>query len=132
MAVSSIAMGVSSQQGGCANAVSSGAHTHVAADIPDFTPEVNSLINAATHTSSDISNFDPAVDSRITVQKGQPNGIPTLGADSKIPSNQLPAFNIALVLVVVDIPARDLLTPAVGDTVIVTYTNQSFIWDNSS
>src|SRR5690606_38881304 len=37
---------------------------------------------------------DARADARITLQKGQPNGLATLDADSKLEANQLPALAI--------------------------------------
>ena len=42
-----------------------------------------------SHTSSDITDFNSSVDSRITLQKGNSNGIATLDSGGKIPASQL-------------------------------------------
>ena len=87
---------------------------------------------AHTHTSSEITDFGSSVDTLITAQKGTVNGIPTLDGNSKIPTSQLPAIAFTDVTVVVDIAARDLLTPNEGDVSKVTGTNTTYIYDGSA
>lgn len=76
-----------------------------------------------------------------TSEKGAANGVATLGADSKIPSAQIPAIALTEVYVVADITARDSLTVQEGDVAKVTdasadpsVTNgsASYIYDGSS
>ncbi|WP_415061166.1 hypothetical protein [Bdellovibrio sp.] len=43
--------------------------------------------------SADITDFNTSVDSRITIQKGQNNGLATLNASGKVPSTQLSLVN---------------------------------------
>ena len=83
------------------------------------------------HTVSNISDFNTASDARITLQKANPNGIATLGADSKIPSAQLPSIAITDVSVVADIPARDALTVQTGDVAKVVSNTTTYIYDGS-
>lgn len=89
-----------------------------------------------THTASDVTDFNAAADARITAQKAQANGLATLGADSKIPTGQLPALAITSVHVAADIAARDALTVQEGDVVKVLDSGagqpQTFIYDGSS
>ena len=66
-----------------------------------------------THVSGDITNFASAVDSRISLQKGQANGIATLDTTGKIPNAQIPnVFKEAAV--VNNITARDSLNAFSG------------------
>lgn len=68
-------------------------------------------------------------------QKGAANGVATLGADSKIPSSQLPAIAITDVHVVADIAARDALTVEEGDVAKVSNAGnglpKTYIYDGS-
>lgn len=66
-------------------------------------------------------------DARISAQKGQPNGVATLGSDSKIPTSQLPALAITETFVVnseVDMLALDAQP---GDVAVRTDENKSYI-----
>ncbi|WP_052812269.1 hypothetical protein [Xanthomonas campestris] len=67
------------------------------------------------------------VDARITLQKGQPNGLATLGADSKIPSAQLPAIAITETFVVASQSAQLALTAQEGDVAVRTDLSKSYI-----
>ncbi len=67
------------------------------------------------------------VDARITLQKGQPNGLATLGADSKIPSAQLPAIAITETFVVASQAAQLALTAQEGDVAVRTDLSKSYI-----
>ena len=57
---------------------------------------VSDLANKAslvhTHLNADITDFSTGVDARITLQKGAANGLATLDGSSKIPSSQLPSY----------------------------------------
>jgi hypothetical protein len=68
-------------------------------------------------------------------QKGAANGVATLGADSKIPSSQLPAIAITDVYVVANIASRDALTVEEGDVAKVTDSGnglpKTYIYDGS-
>jgi hypothetical protein len=84
--------------------------------------------HTGTQTSSTISDFTTATDARITAQKAQPNGLATLGADSKIPSSQLPALAITDTFVVASQTAMLALTTAeTGDIAVRTDLNKTFI-----
>ena len=89
-----------------------------------------------THVAANITDFDSAADARITAQRGQANGLATLGADSKIPSSQIPSIAITDVHVVADIAARDALSPQTGDVAKVIDNGsgsvQTYIYDGSS
>lgn len=90
---------------------------------------------------SDLSSFDTGdlaegsnlyytnarVDARITLQAGAANGLATLGADSKIPTSQLPALAITDTFVVASQAAMLALTAEVGDVAVRTDLNKSFI-----
>jgi len=66
-----------------------------------------------THVSADITDFSSSVDNRITLQKGQANGIATLDTAGKIPNAQIPnSFKEASV--VENITERDSLTAFAG------------------
>jgi len=45
-----------------------------------------------THVAADVTDFTTAADARITTQKGAANGLATLGSDSKLTSSQLPTL----------------------------------------
>lgn len=130
-------------------------HTHTASDITDFdsaaksatvqdsisdgivdvAPSQNAVFDALagksnvghTHVSSDITDFDSAADARISLQKGAANGIATLGADSKIPTAQLPALAITSVFVVADETEQLALVAEEGDVAVRSDENQSYV-----
>jgi len=60
-------------------------------------------------------------------QKGSANGVATLGADSKIPSAQLPAIAITDTFVVASEVAMLALTVETGDVAVRTDENKSYI-----
>ena len=69
--------------------------------------------------------------------KGQASGLAELDGSGLIPSAQIPAIAITQVDVVADIPARDALTPQVGDVAKVTDSDgsgnpQTYIWDGTT
>ncbi|MBB3802068.1 hypothetical protein FHR47_002316 [Xanthomonas arboricola] len=70
---------------------------------------------------------DARADGRIAAQKGQPSGLATLGADSKIPSAQLPAIAITEAFVVGSQAAQLALTAQEGDVAIRTDLSKSYI-----
>ena len=66
-----------------------------------------------THTASQTTDFSSAVDTRISLQKGQANGLATLDNSGKIPNAQIPnVFKEAAV--VNNITARDALNAFSG------------------
>ena len=66
-----------------------------------------------THPSSQVTDFASAVDNRISLQKGQVNGIATLDSSGRIPNAQIP--NVFKEAAVVDnITARDALNAFSG------------------
>lgn len=78
-------------------------------------------------TSSDITDFSNAADGRISAQKAQANGLASLGADSKIPTSQLPVLALTDVNVVASQAAQLLLTAEEGDVAVRTDQNKSYI-----
>ncbi len=89
------------------------------------------LLARANHTgvqaASTISDFSTAADARITAQKAQANGLATLGADSKIPSAQLPAIAVTDTFVVASQVAMLALTAEVGDVAVRTDESKTYI-----
>lgn len=68
-----------------------------ASSVPSVTVDAKGRITSASNTAinitaSQVSDFSTAVDSRITLQKGQNNGLATLDGTGKVPSAQLPSF----------------------------------------
>lgn len=70
---------------------------------------------------------DGRVDGRINLQKGQPNGLTPLGADSKIPSQYLPALAITSTFVVSSQAAQLALDAQEGDVAVRTDLSKNFI-----
>lgn len=69
----------------------------------------------------DIIGLDEALNSLIPLsQKGQANGVATLGSSGKIPENQLPALAITETHSVANLTERDALSVQEGDVAIVT------------
>ena len=69
--------------------------------------------NGHTHTSANVTDFASAVDNRITLKRGQSNGLASLDENGKIPSTLIPStFKEAEVCA--DIDERDTLTPFAG------------------
>lgn len=89
-----------------------------------------------THVAANVTDFSSAADARITAQKGNANGLATLDGTSKIPTSQLPALAITDVSVVADITERDALTPQEGDVAKVTDSGsgypQTYIYDGTT
>lgn len=98
------------------------------ADQVDLQNALNLKSNIGhTHLSTDITDFSTAADARITLQRGQANGLASLGSDSKIPSAQLPLLAITDVFVVASQVAQLALTAEEGDVAIRTDLNKSYI-----
>lgn len=89
------------------------------------------LLNRANHTgtqtASTISDFSTAADARITAQKAAANGLATLGADSKIPTSQLPALAITETFVVASQAAMLALSAQPGDIAVRTDQSKTYI-----
>jgi len=92
----------------------------------------NRANHTGTQTASTISDFNTAADARITAQKGQNGGLATLGADSKVPSSQLPAIALTDVAVVVSQAAQLALTAQEGDVAVRTDLNKSYVHNGGS
>lgn len=82
---------------------------------------------SAALAAADLSDFNTAADARITLQKGAANGLASLGADSKIPTSQLPALAITNTFVVASQVAMLALTAETGDVAVRSDLNKSFI-----
>lgn len=81
-------------------------------NVADSTVTDTELGYLSGTTSAVQTQLDAKVDDS---EKGSANGVATLDADGKIPSNQLPAIAITEVITVADIAARDALTIGSGD-----------------
>jgi len=82
-------------------------------------------------TESQISNLQAYLtaetDPVFLAQKGAANGVATLGADSKIPSAQLPLISISNTYVVASEAAMLALTTEIGDVAVRSDLSQSYI-----
>jgi hypothetical protein len=105
-----------------------------ASSVATFTVDAKGRLSAAASTAisitaTQVSDFSTAVDSRITLQKGQPNGLATLDATGKVPSAQLPSF----VDDVVEYPnlASFPVTGEAGVIYVALDTNKTYRWSGS-
>jgi hypothetical protein len=101
----------------------------------DFNTKVIGNISAggATGEAVEYDQMNTALGDYVpTSQKGAANGVATLGADSKIPSAQLPALVISSVSVVADETAQLALTAEEGDMAIRTDNSKSYIHNGGS
>jgi hypothetical protein len=88
-------------------------HGHVAADVSDF----NTVVSA-----------NPTVAGAIqSTEKGTANGVPTLGADLKIPSAQLPPLALTNVTTVASQAEQLALVAEEGDVAIRIDTGTTYI-----
>lgn len=90
------------------------------------------LLNRANHTGeqaiSTITNLQVTLDTKEDkAAKGAANGYASLGADGKIPGNQLPALAITDTFPVASQAAMLALTAQVGDIAIRSDLNKSFV-----
>lgn len=115
-------------------------HNHTESDITDLDKYTQAEVDASlggksdtghNHVVADITDFDSGADARITTQKGSANGLATLGADSKIPTSQLPALAISETFVVDSEVNQLALTVQEGDIAVRTDENKSYIALNS-
>jgi len=90
--------------------------------------------HTGTQTAATISNFTSSVNSNTLVsgaiqtsQKGVANGVATLDSNSLIPTSQLPAIAISNTTVVASQVAMLAVTAQVGDIVVRTDLNKSYI-----
>ncbi|ASL01751.1 hypothetical protein [Xanthomonas citri] len=116
------------------------ADTGVAAGIVlrKFTRDTKGrLSGTAAATTSDLpegtslyftnGRADARADGRIAAQKGQPNGLASLGADGKVVVAQLPAIAITETFVVGSQAAQLALTAQEGDVAVRTDLSKSYI-----
>lgn len=89
--------------------------------------QVTANTDDLTEGASNLYFTNTRADARITVQKGQPNGLATLGADSKIPSAQLPALAITETFVVASQAAQLALAAQEGDVAVRTDLSKNYI-----
>lgn len=85
----------------------------------------NLILNA-----NQISDFNGSVDSRISSQKAQTNGLATLGADGKIPTDQLNQISIHNTFVVTSSADLTSLSASVGDLAVATSNNKTYVLQN--
>src|SRR5690606_36704017 len=70
-------------------------------DLSGTYPNPQVLDNSHNHTVANVTGLQTALDSKIPLaQKGAINGVATLGADGKIPNNQLPPLALTETFVV--------------------------------
>lgn len=108
----------------------SGTGTAVYKTTRDAKGRTSGQVEATTTDLPEGSNLyytDARADARIAAQKGQPNGLATLGADSKIPSAQLPALAITETFVVASQAAQLALTAQEGDVAVRTDQSKNYI-----
>jgi hypothetical protein len=68
-------------------------HSHAIGDVTGLQGALDGkAASSHTHTASQVTDFATAADARIEAQKGQNNGLATLGSDGKVPSIQLPSY----------------------------------------
>jgi hypothetical protein len=95
---------------------------------------VNGTNNGVTFTSSPLGTaaFSAASAFLASTEKGSANGLATLGADSKIPTSQLPALAITSTFVAANQTAHLAVVAQEGDVVVRTDLNKSFIHNGGS
>jgi hypothetical protein len=100
----------------------------------DFVLSVNGQYGAVNLTTTDIAEglnlyyTDSRVDDYLNTVKGVANGVASLDANGKIPTNQLGSIILNETHVVIDIPAMLALTSvANGDLAVVTSTSQTYV-----
>lgn len=88
---------------------------------------------AAVSDAATKGQMDTALALKIdATEKGAANGVATLGADSKIPSAQIPALAISSVSVVADQAAQLALANQEGDVVVRTDEGKTYIHNGGS
>ena len=102
---------------------------NIGADVFDKTSNTTDNITEGT-TKKFYS--DTLVSTYISTIKGAASGIASLGADSKIPTSQLPALAITSTYVVASQVAQLALTVQEGDVAVRTDLNKSYIALNST
>lgn len=112
-----------------------GRNTALAGDPEDLTVatvrtmlSINNVDNTSDANKPVSTAQQTALDAKINAtEKGAANGVATLGADSKIPSAQLPALALTDVHVVATQTAQLALVAQEGDVAVRTDLNKSFI-----
>ncbi|MDD4412744.1 MAG: hypothetical protein PHR00_03820 [Patescibacteria group bacterium] len=77
--------------------------------------------------ANQISDFNGSVDERIILQKAQLNGLATLGADGKIPTDQLNQISVNNTFVVTSSANLTSLSALVGDLAVATSNNKTYV-----
>lgn len=117
--------------GTTATTVSLGNHGHTIASVTNLQTTLDGKA-ATVHTHDDRyyteSEVDAALSAKINAsEKGAANGLATLGADSKIPANQLPSLAIKDTFTVASQAAMLALVAQRGDMAIRTDTGDTFV-----
>ena len=117
--------------GTSASSVALGAHGHGIADITNLQTSLDGKA-PSVHTHDDRyyteTEVDSALSAKINVsEKGAANGLATLGADSKIPANQLPSLAIKDTFTVASQAAMLALVAQRGDMAIRTDNGDTFV-----
>jgi len=89
----------------------------------------NLTLETISITESQISDFGTYIP---TSEKAAANGVATLGADSKVPSNQLPGLALTDVNTVANQTEQLALTAQEGDLAIRTDENKSYVHNGGS
>lgn len=119
-----VALGNHTHAGVYANA----SHTHAIADVTNLQTTLDAkAASSHTHTAANITDFSAAADARIATQKGAANGLATLGADSKIPTSQIPAVALTDVHTVTSQTAQLALQAQEGEVAVRTDLGRTFI-----
>ena len=108
-----------------------GIATSAQGTLADSATQPGDNVSTLTNDSGFISSFTET-DPVFIAQKGAANGVPTLGADSKIPSSQLPAIAITDTFVVVSEAAMLALTAQTGDVAVRSDENKTYILQGSN
>jgi hypothetical protein len=93
----------------------------------DFDTRLGTKSTTDLAEGSNLWYTDVRADARISLQKAAANGLATLGADSKIPTSQLPSIALVDTSVVASQVAMLALTAQTGDVAVRTDTNVSYI-----
>jgi hypothetical protein len=104
-----------------------------ASNKPEFGVAVSMQEPSAASDGATKNYVDTTVANYVPLsQKGAANGVATLGADSKIPSAQIPPIALVDVNVVANNTARDALTVQEGDVANTTDSGKWWIYDGAA
>lgn len=78
-------------------------------------------------SASQLSDFNTSADGRITLQKAVANGLATLDANGKVPTDQLNPIELNNTFVVTNSSDLSALLAAVGDIAVVTGENKTYV-----